>query len=452
MSHHIIGLEPGATTEAEDDIESKATGDVRRIDLGSQGAALVGSFDDEDLEEIEALDHVRYVEEDGEVNALTVDPEPRNVRTDAQELPWGINRVDADQVDAGGEGVDIAIIDTGVDPTHQDLEPHVGEGIAIEECSTDDCNAPWDDDHSHGTHVAGTAAAVDNDLGVVGVAPDVTIHAVKVLTAAGSGTFSGVAAGIVAAAQEGWEVQNMSLGASTGSQVVKDALVEAANQGVTIVCSAGNSGPCTDCVGFPAAYEEAIAISATDDTDAMAGFSSTGPEVELAGPGVDVLSTLPGDRYGEFSGTSMSSPHVAGAAAVLAGQGLNRTEIRDVLTSTAEDIGHGDNEQGSGLLDVEAAAAGDPTEPPEEPTAFVELVIEQTEPDRGNIEAHVRDGNQDPVEAATVTIEGPTSDSKQTDAEGVAAFADVPIGQYSVTASKSGYSSATTNIDETDFE
>ncbi|WP_265112210.1 S8 family peptidase [Halosolutus halophilus] len=291
--------------------------------------------------------NVRYVEENGEMHAL------------AQTMPWGIDRTDADVAHDNGEtgaGADIAIVDTGIDSDHPDLQANLGKGKAFVECKGNPrmCRKPWDDDNDHGTHCAGTADAVDNNEGVVGVSTEATLHAVKVLDKRGSGSFSDVAAGIEYVADQGWDVASLSLGASSGSQAVKDAGQYAYDKGVLLVAAAGNDGPCTDCVGYPAAYSEFVAVSATSEDDSLASFSSTGPEVEIAAPGEDVYSTIPGG-YDTFSGTSMACPHVSGAGGQLMANGYTNTEARQQLTDTAEDIGLADNEQGSGLLDVAAA-------------------------------------------------------------------------------------------------
>jgi subtilisin len=290
--------------------------------------------------------HVRYVEENGEMEAL------------AQTLPWGIDRVDADVVHADGvtgDGADVAIIDTGIDSDHPDLRANVGEGRAFVTCSGTQCDYDWDDDNGHGTHCAGTVAALDNTEGIVGVAPEATLHAAKVLDDNGAGSFSDVAAGIEWVADEGYDVANLSLGGSSGSSTVKDAVQYAYDNGVLLTGSAGGSGPCSDCVNYPAAYEEVMAISSTDEDDSLASFSSTGSEIELAAPGSNVYSTWIDGQYETLSGTSTSPPHVSGAGALLMANGCSNTEARKVLRDTAEDIGLASNEQGRGLLDVEAA-------------------------------------------------------------------------------------------------
>ncbi|MFQ3319059.1 MAG: subtilisin family serine protease [Natronomonas sp.] len=316
----------------------------RTLRLGAIGQAVAGRFSDEAVRRLRSRGDVRYVERDGTMEAI-------------QTLPWGIDRVDADVLHGNGEtgaGADIAIIDTGIDDDHPDLQANVGAGTAYVDCRGRNCNYPWSDDNDHGTHCAGIADAVNNSEGVVGVSTEATLHAVKVLDKNGSGSFSDVAAGIEYTADQGWDVGSLSLGASSGSQTVKDACQYAYDTGVLLVAAAGNDGPCTDCVGYPAAYSTVIAVSSTDEDDSLSSFSSTGPEVELAGAGGDIYSTVIGG-YDTFSGTSMACPHVSGAGGQLMANGYTNTEARQRLQDTAEDIGLTDNEQGYGLLDAEAA-------------------------------------------------------------------------------------------------
>ena len=339
--------------------EQAATAVIRRFNFD----ALTIEVNANAIDGLRNRPDIRYVERNGTMHAIHHKPGHDRGGNDggggdtSQTLPWGIDRVDADVATANGEtgaGADIAIIDTGIDDDHPDLQANVGTGKAFVKCRGRNCNYAWSDDNDHGTHCAGIAAGVDNSRGVVGVAPDATLHAVKVLDNTGSGSFSDVAAGIEYTADQGWDVGSMSLGASSGSQTVKDACVYATNRGVLLVAAAGNSGPCSDCVGYPAAYEECIAVSATTSTDSLASFSSTGPEVELAAPGADIYSTVIGG-YDRFDGTSMACPHVSGAGGQLMANGYSNAEARSQLTSTAEDIGLSSNEQGSGLLDVAAA-------------------------------------------------------------------------------------------------
>ncbi|MFP9192942.1 S8 family peptidase [Natrialbaceae archaeon A-CW1-1] len=351
---YIVGLEAGASF----DVAKKQANGVRfELDFGGIGKAVSGRFSDAALEALGNSPNVRYVEPNGRMHAL-------------QTTPYGIEQVDADVAIGDGEtgaGANIAVIDTGIDPQHETLAENLGEGWAADdaECDADcgggpfgggndidECLEVWDDDNDHGSHCAGTAAAADNGEGVLGVAPDATLHAVKVLDCSGGGSWDGVAAGITwAADQNQVDILSMSLGGDA-SDVVHDAVQYADQQGKVQVAAAGNDGPCTDCVGYPAAHDEVIAVSASDENDDLADFSSTGPEVDLAAPGVDTLSTVPRDDYAEFSGTSMACPHVSGAAATLIGAGYDHSEVRQVLKDGADDIGLGDNEQGAGRLNV----------------------------------------------------------------------------------------------------
>ncbi|WP_192498433.1 S8 family serine peptidase [Halorussus halophilus] len=351
----LAAAKPDDTVEVNVGVKSER-GRSLALDAADE---VVRNFDSLDIvtlraakQAVTALDknpNVRYVEENGQMHAL------------AQTLPWGIDRVDAEVAHANGEtgsGADIAIIDTGIDDDHPDLQANVGAGEAFVSCRGGSCNYAWTDDNDHGTHCAGIADAVDNSQGVVGVSTDATLHAVKVLDNRGSGSFSDVAAGIEYVADQGWDVGSLSLGASSGSQAVKDAGVYAQNNGVFLVAAAGNSGPCTDCVGYPAAYDEFMAVSSTNSSDGLSSFSSTGPEVEIAAPGTDIYSTVIGG-YDTFSGTSMATPHVAGTGGQLMANGSSNSQTRSTIKSTAENIGLASNESGAGLLDTAAALGFD---------------------------------------------------------------------------------------------
>jgi len=351
---HIVGLTAGQMKVGVD-----AASDVHQtFDFGEIGVAVSGRFPDQALEALKNNPNVRYIEKNGvmEAHDHTVD-EGNGDPNQEQVLPWGIDRVDAEVAQHNGEtanGAKITIIDTGIDSDHETLVDNIAGGKAWVDCRGGGCNTSWDDDNDHGTHVAGTADAVSNNVGVVGVGIEADLYAAKVLDKRGSGSFDDVAAAIEWSADQEHDVANMSLGGGK-SNVVEDAVEYAYGKGVLLVASAGNDGSCTDCVNYPAAEPEVMAVSATDDTDALASFSSTGQEVELAAPGVDVLSSIPGDNYDQFSGTSMSAPHVTGGGAQLMANGSSNTEARDQLKNTAEDIGLGDNEQGAGLLDVAAS-------------------------------------------------------------------------------------------------
>jgi subtilisin len=363
---YLVGFRDGADVSVA---TARAVGSTRQLDFGSVGTAVVGRFDSGDLRALETAPEVRYVEQNGRMYALDATLAGSDVSTTAETVPYGIETTEADAaVDEGatGAGTTIAVVDTGIDVNHEDLSENIVGGYAASgaSCGTG-CDAEWDDDQGHGTHVAGTAAAPANSTGVVGVAPEADLLGVKVLGPNG-GSFADVAEGIEWAANNGADVINLSLGGPQ-SDAVSDAVEFAANNGVIVVSAAGNAGPCSDCVNAPANNPDAVAVSATTESDTLADFSSTGPEVELAAPGAAVLSSYPDDQYQELSGTSMSSPHVAGAAAAVLSTGTAAGDVVPALKDGADDIGLGSNEQGAGRLNVvDALDGGGGGDPPSE--------------------------------------------------------------------------------------
>ena len=253
---------------------------------------------------------------------------------------WGLAKIQAPAAWASGTGagVTVAVIDTGVDETHEDLAGRVDAGPDL----VDNDGTPHDE-NEHGTHVAGTIAAIrDNALGVAGVAPDARILAVRVLGADGSGEWVAVAEGIVAATDAGAKVINLSLGGRASSSAVRDAVAYAVSQDVVVVCAAGNENSTR--LSYPAAYPGVLSVGATTQNDARASFSNHGTWVNIAAPGSGILSTVPAALipagYDTFSGTSMAAPHVAGAAAVLraARPDASASTVRQLLTATGDPV------------------------------------------------------------------------------------------------------------------
>jgi len=260
-----------------------------------------------------------------------------------QETPWGITKVQAPAAwnATRGEGVKLAVIDTGIDLTHPELAPSIQGGWNALTKGDD-----FNDDNGHGSHVSGTIAALDDDKGVVGVAPKVGLYGVKVLDAEGSGTYDDVLAGMQWAVDNKMEIASMSLGSSEGNQALSDMVAAMKKAGVILIAAAGNS---SGSVGYPAAYPGAIAIAASDGYDALAYFSSRGPEVALIAPGVGVRSTYMNGGYNTLSGTSMAAPHVSGLAALYVAKhrGATPDQARTALADAARklpsvpDIGQG---------------------------------------------------------------------------------------------------------------
>ncbi len=308
---------------------------------------------------------------------------------------WGVVRVKADEVwggssgaldvttDVSGQGAKVAVLDTGIDYNHPDLAQRYAGGYDF----VNNDNDPMDD-HYHGTHCAGTIAATDNEPNalsgsLIGVAPNIFLYGVKVLDSRGSGSITGVAAGIDWAADNGMHIASLSLGASSGSSVLQEAGIRATQMGVLLIAASGNDGQ--EAIGYPAKYPEFMAIGATDQNNAKASFSNWGPELDLVAPGVNIKSTTPTHlsgggpfnpkaNYDILSGTSMATPHVSGVAALIksANLALTNAQIRDILTSSATDLGSAgwDKYFGYGLVNAKAAVdsiGGTSPEPDPEP-------------------------------------------------------------------------------------
>jgi thermitase len=229
-----------------------------------------------------------------------------------------IDAFEAWDVITGTSTVAIAILDSGIDQSHEDLKSKIEKNVNFTTSRT------VDDKYGHGTHVAGSAAAItNNSLGVAGTCPDCVLYNVKVLSDSGIGFTSWIAKGIIWAADNGARVINMSLGGG-GSSTLESAVNYAWGKGVVLAAAAGNSG--TSDPLYPAFYDNVIAVAATDHNDAKASFSNYGAWVDVAAPGVNILSTAPdhrnriwgsGVKYAMGSGTSMATPHVAGVAGLV---------------------------------------------------------------------------------------------------------------------------------------
>jgi subtilisin len=304
-----------------------------------------------------------------------------------------INEVDDSRVDA-----DVAVLDTGIDFDHPDLNLAMAIDCTWSGPKEGTCAGARDDGHGHGTHVAGTIGALDNGFGVVGVAPGVRLWAVKVLTNYGTGTTAQVVAGIdwVAGHASEIEVANMSLGGVGESEAMDIAVTGAVAADVTFVLSAGNRGMDVDNY-HPAGHPDAITVSALADFDGLPGglalvhdcasaeeddtladFTNFGLGVDMAAPGVCIYSTYVDNRYATMSGTSMAAPHVAGAAAILASTGdYAPAGIKSTLDETGNDGYTGDEDRDGEkepLLDLSSVLAFAPQMIPSTPLLALEAV------------------------------------------------------------------------------
>lgn len=373
---------------AENDVISRVRGER----IASYRSVLNGfsaRFSDAELELVKNDPRVAFVSEDrvvsidqvsrgrGEIEPII---RPDRIRdsfsanafystASAQKLSTGIDRINAEGKTNQGAGVDVAVIDTGILSSHQDL---YGKVVGGKNCTTS--SGGYTDQNGHGTHVAGTIAALNNGFGVVGVAPGAKLWSVRVLDRNGYGSWSSVICGLdfvtsKATANGGpIKVANMSLGGAgtsdnncgnSNNDALHKAICRTRDAGVTIVVAAGNSGA-NAANSVPAAYDDAvITVSALADSDGKGGglgsatyygaddtfasFSNWGTPVDIGAPGVNIYSTWLTNKYKTISGTSMASPHVAGAAALYLATHPSALwdEVRDALIAGGEAIGSG---------------------------------------------------------------------------------------------------------------
>lgn len=305
----------------------KSTAVANKYDVALKG--FTAKLDASTLAALKKDERVAYIEKDKIITLAPPCGTPVNPcdggggndggGSSGEVIPWGIQRVGGPTASNGTAW----IIDTGIDLDHPDLNVDVER--SAEFVSSGPGSKTVDDGNGHGTHVAGTIAAIDNDIDVVGVAAGATVVAVKVLNDRGSGSYSGVIAGIdyVAANASPGDVANLSLGGGV-SDAVDDAVRNAADQGIYFAIAAGNSGDNANNYS-PARveYNNVWTVSATNENDVFASFSNfsgpTDPPIEFAAPGVDILSLWLDGGTNTISGTSMASPHVAGLLLVTNG-------------------------------------------------------------------------------------------------------------------------------------
>lgn len=339
--------------------------------IGSTGALLIKVPAGKELQLIDALSrnpNVEYAEPDHVVTVATDQPNidyfpsqyalhntgQEFTSTMGVKVAGGTPDADVDAVEAWtkttgasitGAGIRVAVLDTGVTNSHDDISSQVVAHVNYSDAATDE------DKYGHGTHVAGIIAAIKNSVGVSGVCPDCDILDGKVLNDNGSGSTSSIAKGISWAVGERAQVINMSLGQRVSSRTLEIAVNNAWKAGVVIVAAAGNAD--TQAKIYPGAYPNVIAVAATDNRNAKASFSTYGKWVDVAAPGVSVYSTFPNGSfvlgaepynrshgYDIASGTSMASPIVAGVAALVwstTPAGTANASVRAKVESSADD-------------------------------------------------------------------------------------------------------------------
>lgn len=255
------------------------------------------------------------------------------------ESQWSYQQVkagEAAQKGITGKGVKVAVIDSGI-ARHADLK--IAGGV-----STVDYTTSWEDDNGHGTHVAGIIGAQHNGTGIAGVAPDAEIYAIKAMNQKGTGTLQDILEGIDWSIANGMDVINLSLGTETDSRMLHEMIDQAYEKGIVLTGAAGNDGLADgsgNTVDYPAKYDSVIAASAIDRYAQRGSFSATGDEVEVAAPGVSILSTYLDGYYAYMDGTSQAAPHIAGLLALLKQQNpaLSGNALRHELLKHVTDLG-----------------------------------------------------------------------------------------------------------------
>lgn len=276
---------------------------------------------------------IEYIEPDFTATALEIPNDP------LFSNQWGLTKTKSPGAWDKTHGLtdtEIAILDSGIDSGHPEFKDKIVSSV---NCTVSGCPAVTaEDQYGHGTHVAGIAAAMTNNaIGVAGMGYDSRLISVKVLDDAGSGYYSWIIDGIIWAADNGAEVINLSLGGTYSSRALEEAVNYAWGKGLVVVAAAGNNGRTTKL--YPAYYSKSIAVAATDENDNKASFSNYGSWVDLAAPGVSILSTYKSD-YAYMSGTSMATPFVSGLAGLVASQNPDWTnaQIRNKIEATADRI------------------------------------------------------------------------------------------------------------------
>lgn len=396
---YCVTFEKGARKNVKDFIKANL-GNVIKKELKLVDVVSVSIPSLEDVKKLKKIPGVKNVVRD-EIAIEFAKPPPGKgkPKEESEKLPWGVDRIDADMVwDVDGDlvvnpdtntgsGIRVAIVDSGIDLDHPDLNANIKGGFNT--VDGQDPQSPYDE-YGHGTKVAGTVAAVDNSVGVIGVGPGISIYPVKLTPGSDvpSQHLSNVCEAMEWCILNGIQVINMSFSIWTLDENGEkdkplhyppfyDLIQQADAAGIVLVASAGNEGrrigvydnpssePYIDeqlLYAFPASYTEVIAVSATGlkrkgktQVDYFASWSNYGTAIELAAPGVSVETTTMGGGYGTASGTSLASPHVVGVAALVLAEGV--PDVRGRLQATVEDLGGPgwDELYGYGLVDAETA-------------------------------------------------------------------------------------------------
>ncbi|MBX9973837.1 S8 family peptidase [Cytobacillus firmus] len=280
---------------------------------------------------------------------------------EVKEVPKGVELIQAPKMwnETKGKGIKIAVLDTGCDLSHADLKDRITGGRNFTDDDNSDPNI-FKDYNGHGTHVAGTIAAHENDAGVIGVAPEADLLIVKVLNKDGSGQYEWIINGIHYAIEQNADIISMSLGGPADVPELHDAIKAAVKKNILVVCAAGNEGDgddSTDEFAYPGCYNEVISVGAINLERDSSEFTNSHNEIDLVAPGEEILSTFLNGKYATLSGTSMSAPHVSGALALIKDlankqfeRKLSEPELYAQLIRRTVPLGNSPKLEGNGLV------------------------------------------------------------------------------------------------------
>ncbi|QGQ95974.1 peptidase S8 [Paenibacillus psychroresistens] len=325
--------------------------------IKTMNAILLHAHPHADMGPLKRNGLVRRVESDRKIKLHTVKKKARRLATgcasiDTPEIiPWGIARIQAPLVWKATQGspIRVAILDTGI-AKHPDLR-------VVRSFNTIN-KKPVIDRNGHGTHVAGTVAALRNSFGVVGVAPKAKLYAVQSFNSEGSAFTSDIIQGIDWCIRNRMQVINMSFGLTDFSPSLQQIIRKAHRQGIVMIASAGNSGKNSGTIDYPARFPETIAVAASTENNQIAVYSSRGAGIDVTAPGDEVCSTYLNNSYTKLSGTSMAAPHVTGTVALLLSRcpRLSPTAVKQRLQRTARKLnGFTRKSQGNGLINASRA-------------------------------------------------------------------------------------------------
>ncbi|RBP96337.1 major intracellular serine protease [Cytobacillus firmus] len=280
---------------------------------------------------------------------------------EVKEVPKGVELIQAPKIwnETKGKGIKIAVLDTGCDVNHPDLKDRI---IGGRNFTDDDASSPdiYSDYNGHGTHVAGTIAANENDAGVIGVAPEAELLIVKVLNKDGSGQYEWIINGLHYAIEQNADIISMSLGGPADVPELHDAIKAAVKKNILVVCAAGNEGDgddSTDEFAYPGCYNEVISVGAINLERNSSEFTNSHNEIDLVAPGEGILSTFLNGKYATLSGTSMAAPHVSGALALIKDfanrhfeRKLSEPELYAQLIRRTVPLGNSPKLEGNGLV------------------------------------------------------------------------------------------------------